>query len=193
MSLGDIGTACDPVITIERGSVSARAHNALGSSLIPTVVAPSNATLFVADQIDENIILQNSTGFGHQGALRGFGTITGNVDLGTSGSVLGGTTIRGMVTGTGTLEAVFTGTPITLANANNTYSGATVIRSGAKLILSEGGRLPATSNVEVHRAGQLVLKNEFPFGVSDRIPDSTSIRLNGGGRNILEPSITRHL
>ena len=127
-------------IRVAAGALSADHELSLGSPDAPTHVARRNAILIVREDVivEEQIILDDSTGYQFVGGLVGNGEVAGNVFLGEKGSYIGGRGATGLVSGAvggdltisgsihgGTLYKAGSSTALKLSGAGHTYTGET--------------------------------------------------------------------
>lgn len=184
--LNDVGATFDGVVGVEQGRLRLIGGAGLGSG--SALVSARNASLTVetSDAIANTIALNNATGFGFSGGLRSEtneATITGNVDLGPQGSILGGPnllTINGSIQG-GSLDIIDLDLRIT--GSANTYTGATRISNlgldRAYLTLKDSGAISTTSQITTEIDGRLEMINSFA-DASDRVADHIPIIMRGG-------------
>lgn len=195
--LGDLpGFAGD--IIVEKGVLQIDAGS-LGTATGVTRVQGTRDAALVArgdSTIMDDVFLNNATGIDYQGGLRLdyefypqtlHVNMQGRLDLGTVGSIIGGTRSGiidafGPVTG-GSLTKVGTGFWMNIQGNQNTYTGATHVRQG--LFAVEGdGRLSSTSAIVLYDdvgsdKGTLYLDNGTP-SQTDRIADTVPIEFRGG-------------
>ncbi len=76
---------------------------------------------------------------------------------------------------------------VDLHNANNTYTGATVIWDGA-VTLRGAGRITNSSEIIVHRGSGFGVYNEQASDPSDRVNDAIPITMRGGSIGLRSPS-----
>lgn len=171
---------------IDGGLVRATHQNGFGSASAPTVVGGRNAAIELWVPIGESIRLDNASGFAFTGAIVSHGgsgtrTISGDVDLGSVGSYVGGhrhAVIGGAVTG-GFLRKVGSGA-LTLTGALSFTGRAEVGRDG------EGGSLGVRDQAAFHTTSELIANAGGSIGAigsaeaSDMIGDTVPLTLNGG-------------
>ena len=181
-SLGDLGSGAAPTITVELGILSIGNDPASSTGGVH-VTSQRSAAVDVRGDTDLDIHLNNATGFANSGALLGARSggahVYGDVHLGDVGSYVSGwskLTIHGVVSG-GTLTKVGgrsgRNEQVRLQNANNTYSGDTVVGldgEGGLLVVSSA---PFTSELTVNRGGALSV-------VLGQINAAAPLTLHGG-------------
>ena len=183
----------DGDIEIAEGKIFAVSSNSLGTSQGSTFVASENASLVIDSRtnISENVFLRNTSGVDGFGALhfrdvfdRGeLGVLSGNLDLGERGSVItvgkGEFQIDGEITG-GSFHRLpfFRDGRLRIANVAR-FSGETNLRAG-DTVLAADGRLTDTSQIRIGNHASFTLDNRSSGNRSDRIPDTTPMRFEGG-------------
>ena len=119
------------------------------------------------------------------GGLDGGGTTGGNVVLGSgnlsinsvwrpNGSNLG---FNGVISGTGGIRSIGTHS-ITLTNANNSYSGTTIINSGGINLKTNNGVLPDGTELTIRTNGFLKLHGGISQTVAKLVGTSSSTRIS---------------
>ena len=101
-----------------------------------------------------------------------------NIFIGTGGATLSGqtfTTLSGVISGTGSLTIGSGNSGITLQGAN-TYTGATVTRTGSGLALNAAGSLLASPSYDL--AGDFSIDNTGT-NVTNRLSDTAPVTLHG--------------
>ncbi|MCC7086304.1 MAG: hypothetical protein IT427_14975 [Pirellulales bacterium] len=190
-------------IDIEKGVLQVDSDSSLGAPSGGTYVNGSRDAVLKAIgelTIHDDVYLNNATGIEHTGGLfiqesatvSQVVQINGRLDLGTVGSVLGGSDdssssyvelhLVGPVTG-GSLTTRGMNNRVSILGGENTYAGVTDVREGW-LTLTDGGRLLTTSAIRVrsdesYQEGRLFLDNRAT-NLPDRIGDDIPIQLMGG-------------
>jgi hypothetical protein len=153
-------------ITVDAGILEITNSSGLGTPQgVTTVASSQNAALRLnAELVIEDVIrLNNSAGFEHGGGLLAANPfnldptrLTGNVDLGTVGSYIGGNRdestlleIAGPVSG-GSLNKVGPRMILALTSSANSYNGATNVREGDFILRGEG-HLLTSSEIVIQR------------------------------------------
>ncbi|MES2439962.1 MAG: autotransporter-associated beta strand repeat-containing protein [Verrucomicrobiota bacterium] len=125
------------------------------------------------------------------GSLTGGGTAGGNIALGSATLTVGAdnsspAAYAGIISGTGGLAKIGTGTEI--FTATSTYAGATVINGGTLTLTNgnnAGGALSGTPSITVNSGGTLVLMNQDTLGYT---AGKEALVINSGGQ-VLNNSI----
>ncbi len=192
-------------VRVENGAPLIGAQGLGAPGGLNTVLAHRNANFSINTgvRIDEDINLNDSSGFYFKGSLVGDGELAGDVYLGNEGSYMGGRPyaidpddvppgnleISGAVHG-GTLYKGQGSTSLTLSGDGHTYTGATHVIDG-ELQLSGSARLAETNEIIV-RDGQpnigqfaTLTLNNSSSGRNDRVADSIPLRLRGGRLQML--------
>ncbi|MBA4105475.1 MAG: hypothetical protein C0485_06925 [Pirellula sp.] len=185
-------------IVVEQGVLQAYAGG-LGTTAGATRVA-RGAQLLVRDvaAIADDIYLEDAVGPLNLGGLYmggdccgGSTTMTGRLDLGPNGSIIGGggnsrngmLRIHGQVQG-GSLTTWGNGVAVRMMNYVNTYTGITDVRQGY-VELAGNGRLGHTSGIVLHESegtfdGTLLLDNQEGGVNVDRVDARIPVEFRGG-------------
>ncbi|WP_428308268.1 dockerin type I domain-containing protein [Lacipirellula sp.] len=196
-SLADMPQFAGQII-VEQGVLQAYA-NGLGTAAGATRVARgAQLSVYGVPLIADDIYLEDAVGPQSRGGLYmagdccgGSTTMTGRLDLGPNGSIIGGggntrnglLRIEGQVSG-GSLTTWGSGVAVRMTNALNPYTGATDVRQGY-VELSGNGRLAQTSAIVLHESegtfdGTLLLDNQESALNIDRIAANIPVEFRGG-------------
>ena len=147
--------------TVLDGILFADSNNALGSAIGGTIVS-NGATLWFgpgADVVPENLII-NGDGFGGtNGALAGALAITenGNVKLGTASTINAAAgaqfNLNGIISGTGPLTKIGTGTLSFGGGQDNSYVGDTLVNAGVLQLAKVGGLITIPGHLIIGSGG----------------------------------------
>ncbi len=193
-----IGSDVELDVEIQEGTLSVSNTYSLGSASSNVQIASRNARLLIegSTTVQQDITLNNSTGFAYGGALltsRSLGGYAGNIELGDQGSVVGLDTssgnlrlnISGSLRG-GALHLIGDG-DIRLLTDNHSYTGSTSIGHaslrGTTVELRDDCALLTTNAITVHDRASLTANNDETFsnsGSYNRIDDTAPIMLLGG-------------
>ena len=191
-------TNFDGDILVEQGRVDVN-PGGFGSTNGVTRVASENASLSIPGPsfsgetrvVQEDIFLDNATGFRNEGGLLVGGVfgrtvrLEGRLDLGETGSIIdagfernsgnsqGIFEIAGQVTG-GDLELL--GGTTLLSGGEYDYTGQTIVRNGS-ILLREEGRLENTSGIELRNSRLSIgdVNTQGVQGSDDRISDLLTV------------------
>ncbi|HYO25802.1 MAG TPA: hypothetical protein VEQ85_12745, partial [Lacipirellulaceae bacterium] len=187
-------------IVIEEGVLEV-VNGSLGSHVGSTTVTGNGQLMPRGSMgIIDNIYLNDARGYLNRGGIQvaaeccGAATVTvsGFVDLGPNGSIIGGggnsrsaiLQLFGPAQG-GALTVNGSGSVVRFLNGNNSYTGVTDVREGY-IDVSGNGRLSTTSGIVLHEAegpfdATLLINNSEGGAALDRIAASVPIELRGGG------------
>jgi len=173
-------------INIDAGMAVVTANGALGSTALVTRVADGATLAFRQANLGEGLLLNYTSaktlhltgegvwrwGFGNVGALYSDGgrnSFAGNIVLmgdAAIGARMDTLRLTGAVTGNGSLTKLGRGI-VSLANAGNAYTGATIIREGGLLIESEaalpGGFDKTDTGTNIVLAGGVLVFQTSPY------------------------------
>ncbi len=196
--LTKIGASFAPTIDVQQGRLQVNDPAGLGASSSVVVSGAAHAVfdLVTPGPITQSVSLNNATGFAYTGALTSSSAslstvLQGNLDLGSSRSLLGGNgtlSLAGSVTGGG-LTKVGSNTVQITGNAN-TYTGETRVGLngvGGALSLSGNGQLASTSDALLNPGGVLDINNASAIS-TDRLGDGIPVQLRGGTLRLTGPS-----
>ena len=173
------GNTFTGAVTIQSGLVNLQSGGGLGgANASQTVTIDAGGALNLNGKGLNNLskgFALNGNGVGGTGALvnnaAGTAILNNAVSLqsnSTVGATVGGITITGLVSGSGKLTTAGAANPVTLnRNAGNSYSGGTVVSSGALAISNTSGSATGSGMVTVNSGAVLSLA-----GAARIAPDS---------------------
>lgn len=156
--------------------------------------------LNTGNEYADNFFLNNGTGIDFNGALElnlsnddSPAVLTGSIDLGDQGAILGtaraqgnAMDIQGQIAG-GSLIKRGNSMQLFISGDGHTYTGSTDIQGGT-VELTNQGVFGSTSEIRIHSQGYLALDNSGTANLSDRIADNIPILMLGGKLRITNPN-----